>query len=103
MTVFVFLTVSHLRDMEFCSYIDHYQSYSGFTPLHYAVIADNLEMVKYLLENGADPSIENNRGFLPEDYTTNEDIANLLKKSAKEVRFFFVFKGEGEERGGGRY
>ena len=86
--MFCDILVSHVRDMEFCSYIDHYQSYSGFTPLHYAVIADNIEVVRYLLEQGADPSIENNRGFLPEDYTTNEAIMELLKKSVIEVKLY---------------
>ena len=71
--------------MEFCSYIDHYVSYSGYTPLHYAVLLNDPEVVRYLLENGADPTIENNSGYLPVDYSTNEYIIALLEKFAEEV------------------
>jgi len=77
--------VSQIRDFEFCFYIDHYVSYSGFTPLHYAVLLDDPKVVSYLLENGADPTIENNRGLLPSDYSTNEVIIALLEKFAVKV------------------
>ena len=50
--------VAELRDREFCSWINHYISYSGFTPLHYAIIADNESIIRYLLENGT-----NNNGL----------------------------------------
>jgi len=32
----------------------------GYTPLHEAISQENIEMVKYLLSNGADPSIRSN-------------------------------------------
>lgn len=41
-----------MRDNEFSSILNHSISYSGFTPLHYAVIVDDEYIVKYLLENG---------------------------------------------------
>ena len=42
-------------------------------------------MVSCLLENGADPTIENNRGLLPSAYSTNEAIVALLEKFAVKV------------------
>ena len=76
------------RDTEFCSFINHYVSYSGFTPLHYAILYDDAELVKYLLDHGADPTLENNRGYTPSDYCTNEDIKLLLEEATVKVRHF---------------
>ena len=45
--------VADVRDKEFCSFINHYSNYSGFTPLHYAIIKDDERIVKYLLEHGS--------------------------------------------------
>jgi ATP-dependent Clp protease ATP-binding subunit ClpB len=40
----------------------------GFTPLHYAVINGSEDVVKLLLEAGADPTIKSSLGFRPKDY-----------------------------------
>ena len=77
--------VAHMRDTEFCSFINHYVSYSGFTPLHYAILGDDKDIVKLLLDHGADPTLENNRGYTPSDYCTNEEIKLLLKDYAIKV------------------
>ena len=81
---FLFL-VAHVRDTEFCSFINHYVSYSGFTPLHYAILCDDVKLVRYLLDQGADPTLENNRGYIPSDYCTNEEIKALLEEGAIKV------------------
>ncbi len=73
------------RDSEFCSFISNYVSYSGFTPLHYAILGDDERIVKFLLDNGADPTLENNRGFTPSDYCTNEAIRSLLEEYTNKV------------------
>ncbi len=44
--------VADIRDNEFCSWINQYVSYSGFTPLHYAILSDNESIIRYLLDNG---------------------------------------------------
>ena len=80
-----FLLVAHIRDEEFCSFINHYVSYSGFTPLHYAILCDDVKLVKYLLDQGADPTVENNRGYTPSDYCTNEEIKAILEDAAIKV------------------
>ena len=77
--------MSRLRDHEFNSDINHYVSYSGFTPLHYAIIVDDIEMVKYLLDHGADPTLENNRGYKPANYCVNESIKALLEEYTNKV------------------
>ena len=46
------ILVAQLRDDEFCSWINHNVSYSGFTPLHYSVIRNDKDITEYLLENG---------------------------------------------------
>ena len=74
-----------MRDEQFCSFINHYASYSGFTPLHYAVLGNDPKLIKYLLEHGADPTLENNRGYTPADYCTNEEIKLLLEEGTIEV------------------
>ena len=72
------LAVALIRDHEFCSLVNHHASCSGFTALHYAIIIDNREVVKCLLESGADPTIESHRGLKPSDYCNNQEILTLL-------------------------
>lgn len=50
-------------------------SFALGTPLHYAAEEGNLELVLFLLHNGADPSIKNTKG------DTVYKTATLLKKA----------------------
>ena len=71
------------------------RSGTGETPLHNAAIMGNLEIVKYLLENGAKPSlfIKNNSGRTPIDYVNiyeddekteeQKKIVEVLKSAVK--------------------
>uniref|UniRef100_A0A1X7TT28 Uncharacterized protein n=1 Tax=Amphimedon queenslandica TaxID=400682 RepID=A0A1X7TT28_AMPQE len=43
--------IAQLREHHFCSFINHYATYTGFTPLHYAVIIDNKDIIQLLLDN----------------------------------------------------
>lgn len=54
------------------------QAENGDTPLHTAVRQNNLKIVQILLENDADPAIEDILGITPFDNATGE-IATLLK------------------------
>ena len=47
--------------------------------IHYACIDNNLDMVKCLVENGADINVKTNDGKLPSDLTDNEEILRLLR------------------------
>lgn len=52
------------------------------TPLHDATTSGNLEMVKFLIENGADPFVKNTKGKMPSDYAAPpifEYLESLIK------------------------
>uniref|UniRef100_A0A1X7TKR5 Uncharacterized protein n=1 Tax=Amphimedon queenslandica TaxID=400682 RepID=A0A1X7TKR5_AMPQE len=72
--------IAQLREHHFCSFINPYATYTGFTPLHYAVITDNEDIIQLLLDNGANPSIEDSMGRTPINYCTNESVRKLLEK-----------------------
>ena len=74
-----------VRDREFSEHINHFASYSGFTALHYAVVVDDETLIRYLLEHGADPTLENNRGYRPINYCTNERARALLEEYTVKV------------------
>ena len=59
-------------------------SFSGFTPLHYAVVTGNKKMLETLLSYGADPLIANSCGLLPQAYASSK-IAELLKEKEAQV------------------
>lgn len=52
----------------------------------YAVLMDNVTIVNLLLENEADPSVENELGLKARDYATNNpQLLNLLKEYEEKV------------------
>lgn len=60
----------------------------GFTPLHYAVIKNNLTLVKTLLKKGADPDSTDNIKATPLHYAATKgyyDIVVYLKKSGADT------------------
>lgn len=46
------------------------------TPLHTAFERGNLDIIKLLIDNDADPSIEDKRGYLPLELSKNNEIRN---------------------------
>ena len=62
---------------------------TGGTPLHYGAVACNIDVVKLLLANGADPDIQDNAGFTVNDLSppSMKDIfGEFEKKRAAEER-----------------
>lgn len=57
------------------------QDIHGQTPLHHAVNSNsaNTQIVKYLLEAGADPAIEDAEGLLPVDHAQNNGRSEMVK------------------------
>ena len=55
------------------------QSKDGLTALIVATSEGNIEMVKFLLKNGANKDLKDNEGSKAIDYTDNEEIKKLLK------------------------
>ncbi|XP_069189640.1 ankyrin repeat domain-containing protein 40 [Procambarus clarkii] len=51
---------------------------NGWTGLHWACKRGNIETVRLLLANGADPEIENNQSQTPAQLTNNPQILQLL-------------------------
>ncbi|XP_064636467.1 mitochondrial disaggregase-like isoform X2 [Lineus longissimus] len=72
------LQVMITREDEFSDLLSNRASFKGCTALHYAVLADNCEIVKLLLDYGADPTAENYNGHRPASYAKDDRIKNLL-------------------------
>lgn len=82
----LFFLVLQKREDEFSDQLNHKVSFSGFTALMYAVLMDNVTIVNLLLENEADPSVENELGLKARDYATNNpQLLNLLKEYEEKV------------------
>ncbi len=50
----------------------------GWTPLHYAVVNKNKEIIELMLDYGANPYLTNKNGQTPFEFTKNDDIKVLL-------------------------
>jgi ATP-dependent Clp protease ATP-binding subunit ClpB len=74
------------REHEFSDILSNRASFRGFTPLHYAVIIDDIDVVRALLEGGADPTIKNDAGYLPVNFAQQSPaIEDMLHKSSIQV------------------
>ncbi|CAG9860711.1 unnamed protein product [Phyllotreta striolata] len=74
------LEVLMIRDEEFSNVLNNRATFLGFTPLHYAVLTDNLDVVKLLVRNGANPTLESDAGHTPSMYAKEEKIKEYLEK-----------------------
>ena len=52
---------------------------NGYTPLHFAVQSGKLDIVKYLLQNGANKKAKDSKGKTPLDLSTEKLKATLIK------------------------
>lgn len=79
--------VMQLRREEFADYLNINANFKGFTSLHYAVIADDYNAVKELLDAGADSLKVNYMGHLPSEYAKDQhgSLFNMLKESEKTM------------------
>ncbi|CAH1111358.1 unnamed protein product [Psylliodes chrysocephalus] len=77
------LEVLMIRDEEFSNALNNRATFLGFTPLHYAVLTDNFDVVKLLVKNGANPTLENDAGHSPLMYAKDEEIKQYLDKEIK--------------------
>lgn len=73
------------RDEEFSSQLNNRATFLGFTALHYAVLTDNIEVVKVLLKAGANPLIENDSGHRPVQYAKEGEIKQMLQEYGDKV------------------
>ncbi|XP_057183355.1 caseinolytic peptidase B protein homolog [Triplophysa rosa] len=85
------------REDEFSNRLSSRASFRGCTPLHYAVLADDLQTVRLLLDAGASPLRKNTLGHAPLAYAKDGEMHNVLKEW--ETKFLEVQqKREAEER-----
>ncbi|XP_055939910.1 caseinolytic peptidase B protein homolog isoform X1 [Argiope bruennichi] len=74
------LEVWSAREEEFNERLNTRATFSNCTALHYAVLADEPQIVEVLLKNGANPTIRNDMGHTPIDYAKeNSRISKLLQ------------------------
>ncbi len=78
------LQVLFEREEDFSNKLNSRATFKGFTPLHYAVLTDSLELVKLLLDAGADSLLENEMGHKACEYSDNEDIKKILEEGEKK-------------------
>ncbi|EFA01960.1 mitochondrial disaggregase [Tribolium castaneum] len=72
------------REEEFSNSLNAKVSFRGFTALHYAVLINNLSIVKLLIDQGADPTIENEAGHTPLAYAVEGDLKNYLQEKTSK-------------------
>lgn len=86
------------REDEFNDRLNNRTTFRGFTALHYSVLADDKNVIKALLDGGADPTIVNDAGHPPIKYAREKgDIAYLLEEHMKKHEKI-QRKKEAEER-----
>jgi ankyrin repeat protein len=59
----------------------------GWSPLHWTAVNNHVRVCQLLLENGADPSLKDSRGLIPQDWAisrgNNEIVAMIRKYNSK--------------------
>ncbi|OMH86283.1 Caseinolytic peptidase B protein-like protein [Zancudomyces culisetae] len=68
------------REREFSSLIYPSAPTLGFSPLHYACVSENIDMIKLLIEYGADPRVLDKQGNHPGRYveTDSENYTQII-------------------------
>ncbi|XP_059151517.1 mitochondrial disaggregase-like [Physella acuta] len=81
------------REEEFSDRLSNRANFQNCTPLHYAVLVNDVASVKHLLEAGADPTIENALGHRAIEYSRDSEAQKLIETYTKK----FVEKKAAEE------
>ena len=74
------------REDEFSDRLNTRATFKGFTSLHYAVLTDDLDIIRLLLNNGADPLLENELGHRAYEYCVTDEAKSLLESYEKKAR-----------------
>ncbi|KAJ8949694.1 hypothetical protein NQ314_008157 [Rhamnusium bicolor] len=73
------IEVLMIRDEEFSSGLNNKATFLGFTALHYAVLTNNMGIIKLLMKFGANPNLENDIGHKPIMYAKDEEVKQYLE------------------------
>lgn len=74
-----------IREDEFSSDLNTKANYLGFTALHYAALIDNLDIVRTLVEHGANPCLRNDIGHIPVMYAREGPVKTYLEEQSEKV------------------
>ncbi|MCL4112967.1 UNVERIFIED_CONTAM: hypothetical protein GTU68_038362 [Idotea baltica] len=78
------MDVEVIRESEFSTILNHSQMFRGCSPLHYAVLVNDLESVKALLDSGANPSVVNEYNLKAEEYAKDIGMKTLMQKYSQK-------------------
>lgn len=79
------------REDEFCDKLNSRATFKGFTALHYAaLLSDNLNILKILLDAHADPLKENDSGHRAIEYCADDGAKSLIS-SYESIVCIFLF------------
>ncbi|KAK7098087.1 mitochondrial disaggregase-like isoform X2 [Littorina saxatilis] len=78
------LQVLIMREEEFSNRLSNKANFRDCTPMHYAVLADDLATTKIILEFGGDPTKENTLGHRPVDYCRTKDMKDMMEEASKK-------------------
>ncbi|OQV14773.1 Caseinolytic peptidase B protein-like protein [Hypsibius exemplaris] len=92
-----YLEVLMAREEEFSGRLSAKSSFKGCTALHYAVLANDFPTIKVLLEAGADPFAETERGHKPVDFAKEQRVVEFLKQYYEKA-LYRVQQLKAEER-----
>lgn len=75
--------VMFMRDDDFSDRLHRNANFSGFTPLHYAVLGDSLACIRLLVNAGADPTLKDSSGHQAIEYAGSTNIKDFLQDKMK--------------------
>ncbi|KAM5316505.1 mitochondrial disaggregase isoform 3-T3 [Glossophaga mutica] len=75
------LEVLVTREDDFNNRLNNRASFKGCTALHYAVLADDYQTAKELIDGGANPLLRNEMGHTALDYAREGEVRKLLRTS----------------------
>ncbi|XP_068718120.1 mitochondrial disaggregase-like [Montipora capricornis] len=75
--------VIFMREDDFSDKLHQRANFNGFTPLHYAALADSRECVRCLIDAGADPTLKDSSGHTAVEYAGSTKIKEFLNDKMK--------------------
>ncbi|XP_072170827.1 mitochondrial disaggregase-like [Diadema setosum] len=92
------IQVLYDREDDFSDRLNNRASFRGCTALHYAVLSNDINIVRILLEAGADPMVENENGHKPVQYAKDNATKELLREYADKFKSIQAERAAEERR-----